>query len=266
MILVTGASGSLASAILRHLSKAGVSASGATRNPAQRPHLRVVDFDSPEKLSFTGVDTLVLVSAGAEEDDVVIGRHGNAITAAERDGVKHIVYTSLAAAGDHLGFALAHRWTERRLQNGTVRWTILRNGLYAELVGQLLAPREGVISAPFGQGGVAAVARNDLAEAAAKIAANPEKHHDRIYDLVGNEVITAQKVADRLGAAYRPGTLGELRKALDSSSLLPFQLPMLLSIHSAASHGFLEETGTDISDILGRELANPLDVASAAAG
>ncbi|WP_223994930.1 NAD(P)H-binding protein [Arthrobacter sp. NicSoilB11] len=135
MILVTGASGHLATAILGRLKKAGAPATGTTRNPNSTSQLRALDFDAPETISFEGVETLVLVSAGAQEDDIVITRHNNAITAAERDGVRHIVYTSLTDAGDHLGFALAHRWTERRLCNGTARWTILRNGLYAELIG-----------------------------------------------------------------------------------------------------------------------------------
>lgn len=265
MILVTGASGHLAAAILEHLVEAGASATGGTRNPTGSGHFRALDFDVPGTISFEGVDTLILVSAGTAEDDVVINRHENAITAAERDGVRHIVYTSLTDAGDHLGFALAHRWTERRLRDGTAQWTILRNGLYAELIGQLLTPRDGVISAPFGQGGVAAVARHDLAEAAAIIAGTPEKHQGKIYNLVGNRVITAQDLADSLGAEYRPGRLTELRQALESAALLPFQPPMLLSIHSAASHGFLEETGTVITDILGREPQNPLHAAATAA-
>lgn len=264
MILVTGASGHLAQAILEQLKESGAAATGATRKPTNS-QFRTVDFDIPEAISFEGVETLVMVSAGTEEDDVVITRHNNAITAAERDGVGHIVYTSLTDAGDHLGFALAHRWTENRLRSGKAHWTILRNGLYAELIGQLLAPREGVISAPFGQGGVAAVARNDLAEAAAIIARNPEKHQGRTYNLVGDKVMTAQDFADELGAEYRPGKLGELRQALDSAALLPFQPSMLLSIHSAASHGFLERTDTEISDILGREPLNPLDIAVAVA-
>lgn len=141
----------------------------------------------------------------------------------------------------------------------------MRNGLYAELIGQLLAPREGVITSPFGKGGVAAVARHDLAEAAAIIALNPEEHQGKTYNLVGNEAITAQDITKALGAEYRPGELTELRQALDSAALLPFQPPMLLSIHSAVSHGFLEETGTHITDILGREPLNALHIAIAAA-
>lgn len=98
-------------------SEAGAPAAGATRRTTSSSQLRALDFDVPETISFEGVETLVMVSAGTEEDDVVISRHNNAITAAERDEVGHFVYTSLTDAGDHLGFALAHRWTERRLRH-----------------------------------------------------------------------------------------------------------------------------------------------------
>ena len=40
----------------------------------------------------------------------------NVVAAAERDGVQHLFYTGVATDGDHLGFALAHRWTEQRIQ------------------------------------------------------------------------------------------------------------------------------------------------------
>jgi NAD(P)H dehydrogenase (quinone) len=265
LILVTGASGQLATQVLKHLEESGTPAVGGTRSPANTTRFRKLDFDDPGTLNLEGIHTLVLISAGAAEDDVVINRHENAIAAAERDGVRHIVYTSLAGEGDHLGFALAHRWTERRLRGSDTGWTILRNGLYAELIGHLLAPQNGVITAPFGSGGVAAVARQDLAEAAAIVARDSDVHSGKTYNMVGNQVITGQAVADRLGVTYRPGTLGELRRSLDAAELLPFQPAMLTSIHSAAAHGFLEATSTDLTTLLGREPLDPLTLAVTAA-
>ncbi len=265
MILVTGASGHLARAILDHLSQAGCEAIGGTRRPGDDPHLRLLDFDDPATLNFGDVDTLVIVSAGTAEDDVVIARHESVITAAERSNVQHIIYTSVAHGGDHLGFALAHRWTERRLQQGTVPWTILRNGLYAELIGQLLTPESGTITAPFGHGSVAAIARQDLAEAASVVAQDPQPHAGQTYNLVGTKAISALDVAHELGATYKPGTLADLRSALNTAGLLPFQPAMLLSIHTAVSHGFLDETTEDIIQLLGRPPRNPLSVAAAAA-
>jgi uncharacterized protein YbjT (DUF2867 family) len=61
----------------------------------------------------------------------------------------------------------------------------LRNGLYAELFGQLAAPVNDVITAPFGHGALAAVARQDLADAAVQVVADPGAHRNRTYELTG---------------------------------------------------------------------------------
>lgn len=268
MILVTGASGQLGSAILAHLTTAGVPAIAGTRHPdpssksspepASKPEYPRIDFDNPASLNFTGVSTLVIVSAGTAEDDVVIARHERVIAAAERDRVGHLVYTSLTTAGDHLGFALAHRWTENRIRSGSISWTILRNGLYAELIAHLLTPIDGVITAPFGDGRVAAVARDDLALPAATIAATPQPHTGKIYDLVGSTSVTAAQIADRLGVPYRPARLQDLRSSLSGAGLQPFQPPMLVSIHSAIAGGFLGATNQQLEALIGREPQPPL--------
>ena len=110
MILVTGSNGQLASLILQELAARQVPAVGDSRTPTGRQ--RRLDFDEPSSIDLTGVSTLVLVSAGYAEDDQVITRHREALAAAVRDGVEHVIYTSLTGSGDHLGFALAHRATE----------------------------------------------------------------------------------------------------------------------------------------------------------
>jgi NAD(P)H dehydrogenase (quinone) len=260
MILVTGTTGQLGSAILDALTTRGTTPLAGNRSG--RDGARRIDFDDPGSVSFVGVDTLVLVSAGEAEDDVVIARHETAVAAAERDGVRHIVYTSLATAGDHLAFALAHRWTERRLERSPLSWTILRNGLYAELFGSLLEWSGGSLGSAFGDGALAAVTRADLAEAAAVVAMTPGAHIGRRYDLVGDP-ITAGQVADRLGVGLHSTSLAERREALRHAPLKPFQPPMLLSIFSAVRHGFLAGTGDDLGDLLGREPADTVPVAAA---
>ena len=260
MILVTGVSGQLGRATLTHLLNSGADAVGGTRHPDPGSSTRHVDFDGLKTLDFKGVHTLLIISAGTAEDDVVISRHERVIQAAERDGVGHLIYTSLTAAGDHLSFALAHRWTERRIRKGKIPWTILRNGLYVELIAELLAPDDAVIRAPFGAGAVAAVARDDLARAAANVAMTPEAHEGAVYDLVGPSAITAGQVAELLGASYEPSTIGEFRDSLDGAGLLPFQPPMLLSIHAAIAGGFLAGTGQDLEMLLGQKATDSLAI------
>ncbi|MFJ9615042.1 NAD(P)H-binding protein [Streptomyces noursei] len=264
MMLVTGANGSLGSATLAALRARGVAATGGSRTPGEG--MRRLDFDDHSSLDLAGVSTLVLISAGYAEDDRVVGRHAAVLDAAVRDGVGHVVYTSLTTAGDHLGFALAHRATERLVRASGLPWTILRNGLYAELFGGLLMWADDGVESAFGDGALAAVAREDLAEAAAIVAADPAGHRGRVHDLVGTP-ITAGQVAGRLGVPHRTIGLGEYRRRLldETPGLLPFQPPMLASIATGIRHGFLDGTTPDLTDLLGRPARDPLTTAVAAA-
>ncbi|MEU2506441.1 NAD(P)H-binding protein [Streptomyces sp. NPDC007863] len=264
MILVTGANGNLGSATLAALRARGAVAMGGSRTPGEG--MRGLDFDDHASVDLAGVSTLVLVSAGYAEDDQVVGRHAAVLDAAVRDGVRHVVYTSLTTAGDHLGFALAHRATERLVRESGLPWTILRNGLYAELFGGLLMWTGSGVESAFGDGALAAVVREDLAEAAAIVAANAAPHSGRVYDLVGTP-ITARQVADELGVAHGAISLGEYRRRLldETPGLLPFQPPMLASIATGIRHGFLDGTAPDLTDLLGRAARDPLAAAAAAA-
>ncbi|MBG0827533.1 NAD(P)H-binding protein [Planomonospora sp. ID67723] len=290
MILVTGASGALGRLVVDRLAgrTAGRTVAGTavrpvpgdvvagTRNPERLPAgvpVRRIDFDDPASLpdGFAGVDTLLLVSAGYGEDDAVIARHGAAIDAAEKAGVGHIVYTSLSAAGDHLAYALAHRWTERRLRSGTAGWTILRNGLYAELLAALTPVVDGRITAPLGSGRLAAVAREDLADAAVRVVTDAAAHAGQVYELVGEEAVggadlaRARSAATGAAVSYEPGTLAQAREDFASLGLAPFQVPMLVSTYSAIAGGFMAETGGDLRALLDRAPRSALETAVTAA-
>lgn len=257
MILITGASGQLSSLVAAGARAAGLPVLTASRSPvADRP----VDFDKPETLDLSGVSTLFLVSAGYAEDDVVIRRHGAVLEAARRHEVAHVVYTSLSAASDHLGFALAHRWTERAIQSSGLAWTILRNGLYAELIGMLAAPQGGRITVPLGTGPISAVARADLADAALAVLRDPAAHRERTYELSGTSPFSIPDLARRLGAHYEPVSLTAERERLSALPLLPFQPAMLLSISSAAMAGFLETDASDLPELV----AGPRDALAVA--
>ncbi|SDT82252.1 NAD(P)H dehydrogenase (quinone) [Streptomyces sp. TLI_053] len=282
MLLVTGVNGGLGSLVLERLAERpggpeGVVAGSRTPERVRTAGVpvREVDFDRPETLAeaFAGVRTLLLVSAGYGEDDVVIARHRAAIEAAERAGVEHVVYTSLSGDGDHLPYALAHRWTERRLrESATLRWTVLRNGLYAELLAVLARPdADGVITAPLGDGRLAAVAREDLAEIAAKVAAAPAEHAGRVYELVGEEAVGGAEVAAALSRSsgrpveYRPGTLAGARAGIAAAGTASFQVPMVVGTLTSIAHGFLAGPGKpgDLAALLGRAPRPALGVIAA---
>jgi NAD(P)H dehydrogenase (quinone) len=277
MILVTGAAGGLGRLVVNRLATGyQVSVMAGTRTPDKlKPDLpagvpaRRIDFDDPPSLAeaFNGADTVLLISAGYAENDVVISRHGAAIDAAQKAGVRHLVYTSLTGAGDHLAHALPHRWTEHRLAHGLATWTVLRNGLYAELLfaDTAQAAATGALTAPLGDGRIAAVAREDLADAAARVlaeadadvqASQPGRHASKIYELVGDTAIGGTDLAVAAShiagsrVTYQPGTLADIRTALTTVGLPGWQVDNIVSTYSVTAAGFQSDTGGVLPDLL----------------
>ncbi|MER6674755.1 NAD(P)H-binding protein [Streptomyces sp. NPDC000983] len=274
MILVTGVSGALGRLVLQGLTALdGTDVVAGTRH-GDGTTARRVDFDDPASLAtgFAGVDVLVMISAGYAEDDVVMARHGAVADAAAAAGVRQVIYTSLAGSGERTTLALAHRWTEARLAAGPFDTTVLRNGLYAELLGALSAGAAaeaagtGVFAAAFGQGRMSVVARQDLADVAVRVAAEadgalaaggPGRHAGRTYELEGVTALGGEDVAGLLGGryggpvAYRPLSLTEARSGLAGQGLEDYQVTHTLSLLSNTGAGFLRARDSDLPGLLG---------------
>jgi NAD(P)H dehydrogenase (quinone) len=273
MILVTGVSGALGGLIHAGLSEVDdLEVAAGTRTGDGRTARRV-DFDDPSTLvtGFAGVDVLVFVSAGYAEDDVVLARHGAVVAAAGAAGVRHVIYTSLAGSGDFMSIALPHRVTENRLAAAPFAVTVLRNGLYAELLagvaaaGAATAAATGVFPAAFGSGRVSVVARADLADVAVRVAAEAQRdvaagganrHAGKVYELAGVTAIGGDDIAGvmtgALGRAveYRPVSLSDTRAALAGSGLEPYQIGHTLSLFANVGAGVLAAGATDLTTLL----------------
>ena len=271
MILVTGASGALGRLVLEHLAAApGLEVAAGTREPGAwdgpEVPVRRVDFDDPATLAegFAGVSTLVFVSAGYAEDDVVFARHRNVVEAAEKAGVRNVVYTSLTGSASAMSIAVAHRYTERLLASASFGVTVLRNALYAELVGAMIAApalATGALGGPVRDGRVPAVARGDLAEAAARVAREIESgesvHNGWTYELEGVEDLGFVDLAAILAEVGRPGiadggSLGELRAAALAMGQDAYQAGHAASIFAVVSGGLVQRGESDLPGLLGR--------------
>src|SRR5918997_2267094 len=179
-IVITGASGQLGRATAE-LVLGRVSASEViltTRHPEEVADLeergaevREADFEKPEALvgTFEGGEKLLLISTDAV--GARIAQHHAAIEAAEKAGVRHVIYTSyLNPVGDNPAVVTPdHRETEKALRESGLAWTALRNGLYAEY--QVPAGAQAIVSGRLfhnnGDGKTAYVSREDCAAAAA---------------------------------------------------------------------------------------------------
>jgi NAD(P)H dehydrogenase (quinone) len=166
----------------------------------------VIDYDDPatvEKAVSQG-DTLVLVSGSdlANRDR----QHAEVIAAATKTGAARIVYTSGLKADDTaLPIAAMHLPTEEGVRAGGVPVTILRNGWYSENYARdIPTVREtGVLLSSTGQGAVASVSRQDLAEAIAAVVTT-DGHENKTYELSGDIAWTYDELAAALSEGGGP--------------------------------------------------------------
>jgi uncharacterized protein YbjT (DUF2867 family) len=202
LIGVTGSTGALGGRVAARLADRGLAQRLVVRDAGRAPRLDRAEVaiaagyhdHAGMVTALRGVSTLFLVS-GRESPDRV-AEHRSAIDAAVEAGVSHVVYTSFLGAAHDATFTLArhHAETEELLAASGLGWTFLRDSLYLDFV-PFLASAEGVIAGPGGDGRVAFVAREDVADVAAVVLADPAAHAGATYDLTGDERLTLAEAA-----------------------------------------------------------------------
>ena len=253
-LAVTGATGALGGRVARILASSGVPQRLLARSPERAPRLDdavvvpisgYADRDSV-RAALTGAHTLFMVSAAESADR--LEEHRRFIDAAVEAGVQHVVYTSFYGASPDCLFTLGrdHHATEEHLRASGLRWTFLRDSFYLDFLADL-ADADGVIRGPAGTGRVAAVARDDVAAAAAAVLADPRAHVGSIYDLTGPESLSFTEVArivsestgravtfheyDAWVSTYTAIAAGELDGVSDHVRTLTGRAPLSLAEH-----------------------------------
>jgi NAD(P)H dehydrogenase (quinone) len=131
--------------------------------------IRIADYGDVSALTtaFQSVDTLFVVPSDGFATSVL--RHmRNVIEAATISRVGRIVLLSIVdvAPDSPFYFAPVYREAEARILDSGLRWTILRSGLYADLIrDSWLAPSTecGVVSLPATDARVAPISRDEVA-------------------------------------------------------------------------------------------------------
>lgn len=207
MILVTGATGYVGSAVVRRLASLGHDVVAMVRDrqvAAERlppgSALRVADYEDVAalKTALQGIDEVVLISSDGDTS-AVMRHHANAIEAIAAAGAKHIVFTSIVDVDGQSPFYFApvYRDAERRLAACGVPSSIIRCGLYSEFVltHWLSSSRvSGELVLAAGKGRVAPVSRDDVAAAIAAIAGKPDKSPS-IHTLTGDRALDFGEIA-----------------------------------------------------------------------
>ncbi|ANB16133.1 SDR family oxidoreductase [Dokdonella koreensis] len=276
MIVITAAGGRLgravAAALEQRIAPAGVRL--AARAPEKLADLEArgfqiarADYDDPDTLAaaLAGADSLVLISSMGVDADR-LRHHRNAIEAAERAGVRRIVYTSAThpTLDSRFEWAGAHRETEAALKASRLAWTVLRDNAYAANNAALYAQARstGVLALPGPDAKVAYVTHEDVAAALAGVLTTAG-HEGRTYEITGPEALDGHQVAALLAQVYRRDVravdvpLADFADGLRAAGLPEFVVTGVTSFHAALAAGEYAAVSDDVARLAGRP-ATPL--------
>ncbi|MEV5529905.1 NAD(P)H-binding protein [Streptomyces prunicolor] len=204
MILVTGATGNIGSALVGELHACGARPlRGLTRDAARATFPEGVeaaegDFGEPESWehALDGVRSLFLVSR--------LGPDAQLIEAARLAGVEHVVLVSsiTVQTHPHLGPAAENLAVERLLKESGMAWTILRPTQFASNALMWAASiRAGeTVRAPYAETGLPTIHPADIASVA-RVALTEPGHQGRTYALTGPAPVTARQQVEAIAAA-----------------------------------------------------------------
>jgi NAD(P)H dehydrogenase (quinone) len=165
------------------------------------------DYNNPAALerAYTGSDVLMMISSMAVTKRVP--EHRNAINAAKKAGILHIVYTSTAgihpqnptlSASDHIV-------TEDDLRRCGMGTTIMRNACYAEVFPTVAAQpvlRSGEWVQVEGNGKLAPISKDDIARTAVACLLDPARHDGAVYEITGPDLVSFRDIAAMTSEVY----------------------------------------------------------------
>lgn len=199
IVLVTGATGTLGSEIVKILAEARVKVRAAVKTkdkswkiPAVGVEVVEINMEVPETLSaaFVDVEKLILITPFNEK---MVEYTKNLVNAAKKSGVKHIVKISALGADPNANmiFAKLHGEAEQIIVNSGINWTFLRPNMFMQyflsMHGDNIRNKKSFY-APAARGKTSFVDARDVAECAASVTLM-NGYEGNTYTLTGPEAM-----------------------------------------------------------------------------
>jgi uncharacterized protein YbjT (DUF2867 family) len=263
LIAVTGATGKIGGRVALSLAADGADLRLVVRDPTRAPDVRAevaqgeYGDGAAMRAAFARVETLFLVSASEHPDRVRL--HTTAVDAAVAAGVQRIVYTSFLAAAPDATFTFArdHWATEQHIRTTGLRYTFLRDAIYADFLPALVGA-DRTIRGPAGDGAFTPVAQDDIA-AVATVVLRSDDYDATTLDLTGPERLTMRDVAavltDVTGhpVTYVEETVEEAYASRASYGAAGFEVDGWVSTYTSIASGELDVLSDDVRAVIGRD-------------
>lgn len=262
-IAITGCTGRLGGRIARRLSARGVPLRLIARDAKRAPHLpgsevRVATYRDRDAMARALEGTRTVLFVSATESPGRLEEHFAFIETAAQVGIETLVYTSFYGAAPDATFTFArdHWATEQKLREQRFASVMLRDNLYLDFL-PLMVGEDDIIRGPAGNGRVAAVAQDDIADVATAVLLDPSAHQGQTYSLTGPKAMgfddVAATLSRRLGRSirYYAESIDEAYRSREKYRAEPWQVEAWVSTYTAIAEGELSEVTPDVERIAG---------------
>ncbi len=272
MILVTGATGQLGTAVIKTLlektSATQIAAlvrdeSKASALKEKGVDIRVGSYDDTASLdqAMQGIEKVLLI-AGTDEENR-LQQHQNVVDAAKKTGVQCIAYTSRSLKDRNTlanQLMLGHFQTEDYIKASGLNYILFRNVLYMDTIPQFIGGKkvfETDINLPTGHGQVPFALRSEMGEAIAH-ALLENDYSNRIYKLTGNKTYSFDDVAATLSdlsgkkVGYTPVEKSAFEMQMKERGTPDAMVQKVVGFLTDIKNGQEEEVSPDLENLLGR--------------
>ena len=268
-ILVTGATGTVGTALVPALQARGATVRAMTRNPGRViPGVETVVADLRDPASVTaaldGIDAVFLNSPSAPDAAALQIRFAEL---ARDAGTNRLVLLSQYAArtDSPVRFLRWHAEVEAHVRKLGLDHTVLRPNLYLQaLLAFAGTIAQGWFAAPIGDAAVSAIDIRDIAETAAAVLTTTG-HTGHTYTLTGPRAVTHAEIAAAIGTAtgrsitFRDAPADRFAAAL--AGLPPWQRDGLVEDYAHYARGEAADVHTAVIDLTGHPARDITDFA-----
>jgi uncharacterized protein YbjT (DUF2867 family) len=272
-ILVTGATGTVGSEVVKQLSrdasnyniKAGVHSIENANKIQQYDRVRAlqIDYDRIEGLesAFKDVDKLFLLTHPSSK---TVEHESNLVTEAKKSGIKHIVKQSIMHAdlGADVEAMRLHRQTEKLIEDSGIPYTFLRPNEFMQGFINFQGPTiksNNAFYIPAEDAKVSFVDARDIAAVAVKALLEGDDHNNKSYMVTGPEALSYHQAAEILSNAtgkkidYVNISDEEARAGMKEAGLDDWLINTISDLYTVYRKGYASEVSYAVEDVTGRK-------------
>jgi len=271
-ILITGATGTVGSEVVKQLSAKGeniivkAAARSATDNTFEnlnRVQVVQLDYDKPDSLAVAlkGVDKLFLLTPFQSN---MVDLTSNLVSEAKKAKVKYIAKQSVMGADAEPGITPGrlHRQAEKIIEESGIPFTFLRPNFFMQNFVNYysnLIRSQGAFYIPAGDAKVSFVDVRDIAAVAVKSLINDNQQKGRAYNITGCEALSYGQAAEILSKAvgkkinYVNVTDQDARNGMKDMSMDEWTIKSMIELFEITRAGYVSEISPIVEQVTGNK-------------